>query len=233
MESDGFVVEDGRQIETNVHVFADENRKLLNSLPSCTFATKVSPSHTFRLMLKEGYYKFGTTKPNSDRANDFAFVRLDGMVESVEPLKFGRPPMPGETVYMVSTTANYASKRLDPSQLIARTCVNIHTYSGNSNTNSSFLNDCDNVGGDSSALYFARRGGNLEAVGLHESGGREAANGLDFDIATKDPNKGSYGMGLGFDDKMLSMSADLAKTAAERSNARLGHKTNSASSKGH
>jgi hypothetical protein len=232
-ESQGFVVEDGRQIETNVHVFTDENFKLLDPLPTCTFATKANPKRKYKLLLKEGWYKFGTSQPNSDRVNDFAFIRLDGEVENVEPLKFGAPPMPGETVYMISTGSDYSKKSLDPRQLVGRICTNLHTYRENANTNSSFLNDCDCVKGDSSSLYFANRGGVLEAVGLHQSGGWPTANGLEFNITTKDKDKLSYGMGLGFDAKMLSMSAELAKSAVERSNARLGRKLNSASSRNH
>jgi hypothetical protein len=224
-EADGFVVEDGRQIETNVHVFTDENFNLLDPLPKCTFSTKANPSRTFNLILTEGYRKFGTTRPNSDRANDFAFVRLDDVVDNIEPLKFGPPPMPGETIYMISTRSDYAIKPLDPDQLVGRACVNIHSYSATKNANSSFLNTCDNVKGDSSALYFANRGGVLQAVGLHQSGGRATANGLAFNITTKDKDKLSYGMGLGFDDRMLNMSAELVKRSSEQANARSERKT--------
>lgn len=223
----GFVVEDGGQIGTNVHMFADENLNLLDPLPKCTFSTKANPKRKFKLILKEGYYKFGTTQPDTDRTNDFAFVRLDGFVDNFEPLRYGRPPEPGEKIYMITTMSDYATKPMDPRQLVARTCVNMNTYRTTETMNSSFLNNCDNVKGDSAGLYFARRGGVLEAVGLHQSGGRAAANGLDFDITTKDIDKLSYGMGLGFDEKMLNMSAELAKRSNGQANARSQRKSNS------
>jgi len=223
MEAVGFVVEDARQIETNVHLFTDENRNILDPLPACTFTTKANPKRKYKLLLNEGNYTFGTTRPNSDRANDFAFVRLDKAVRNAIPLQFGHPPIPGETIYMISTNNDWSRKSLNLNQPVGRVCKNIHTYAGSDTTNSSFLNDCDNVAGDSGSLYFASRGGTLEAVGLHQSGGREAANGMPFNITTKDKSKASYGMGLGFDAKMLGMGAALAKSARERSTGRHGH----------
>jgi hypothetical protein len=198
-ESNAFLAGEGKAIVTTAHGFL----KAIASVdprdqPRCMFSTKQAPQKRMGVNISKAIY--GTTRPNSDRSRDWAVVPLRHPLASTRIPKFGDLPIPLEEVLMVTVSGD--GTNLDPSKLVGRTCMVRASFPGNEAQHSSFLSDCDNVSGDSGGVYFSRRDGVLELVGLHESGGYDAANGLQYDVATKDRHKGSYAMGLGFDGKL-------------------------------
>lgn len=209
----GVLVEDGGQILTSAHTYADENLKITEPFPSCQFHTKDNPKNKLGVVLNEGFYKLATHDPDKDRGNDYGLARLSQIVSGVETAKFGPPPVVGETLYLVTAFARGSKNKINPSQLVVRKCVTQESYRAEGDGQRTFLNTCDSAASDSGGVYFARREGKLESVGIHQSGGFESANGLSFDISNSDRKKLSYGMGIGINEKARKESADLARKA--------------------
>jgi hypothetical protein len=227
------IIEDGRQIITNAHVFAEENQSISEqNLPKCTFATKANPNRKIGLDLREGFYHFFSSNPHKDRRNDAALVRLKESIGDVEIPKVGSAPEVGETVYMVSNTGEGAIRPIDPHQLVAQDCTTLTSRQSTSSAIGFFTNDCSALPGDSAATYYVVRNGEIQAVGFEVVGGWATANGRPYDLTNPDPKLRSFSAGLIFDDRVLGESRALAKRANEMANRNSGRKVNSVPGKG-
>ncbi len=228
VEATAALIEDGGQIVTSAHLFADRTLRITKPLPSCYFYTKANPSRKIKLVLKEGSYIFGTTDPAKDHDNDYAFVRLAEPILDATPLRFGLPPRVGENLYLVTRMAKWTNKKIDQSQPIVRECIARNTYGHNGgSTVRSFTNDCDNAEGDSGGIYYARREGKLEVVGIHHGGGLQKANFQPYLTRSSDFNKVSYGLGVVLDDEILNSSKELARRASEMAGSKVKRRLDS------
>jgi hypothetical protein len=226
------IIEDGRQIITNGHVFSQKNMPIAERLPHCTFATKANPSKKIDLDLREGFYHFFSKNPRKDKLNDVALVRLKESVGDVEIPKVSTPPIEGETVYMVSHNSEGASHPVDSRQLVAQDCTAMYIKRNTDNAFGYFANDCSSLPADSAATYYAVRNGETVIVGFEVSGGFPSANGRPYDVNHPDSKLRSFSLGLTYDERLLSESRALAKRANEMANRNVDRKVNSAPGKG-
>ena len=228
LQANARLIEDGGQIITNAHVFVGKNKKIdKKRLPSCTFTSKSNPSHPIPVVLREGSYFFGSDSPLSDHLNDVALARLGETVRDVEIPKFGKPAEIGETVILVTTSADFSKKQIDSNQLVAQICDVNRSGPAKPGQGSYFFSECSSVPGDSAGVYYINRGGEFQAVGIHEGGGDVAMNGAPYDINHPDPKKRSFSLGLGFDERILQESRDLAIRGTNQADAKGDRKVNS------
>lgn len=167
-----FIVDGGRHILTNAHVFREGDQQ-------CAFSRKRSNQS---IPIDVDKATLGAKYDGQNKSLDWAIVPLKTEI-STAVFRLGKAPQIGEELFAVGVLAK--GKELDPSRLVGRRCTAVVRVDHPVGQNS-LLNDCDMIPGDSGSPVFARRNGVLELVGVHEAGSPVTANGKPFSLSDGD-----------------------------------------------
>jgi V8-like Glu-specific endopeptidase len=221
-----FLIDQGRAILTNAHVFVDESGNDRANIDKCFWQNKDEPFQRIQIEVGEHSPKLFTRSTVAKFYLDLAVARLEQTVPGVQPLPFDTPSPVKISAQLIMVSAAQLRMpslpkpetefiRGDPArpafafdysrEPIVQGCT-VMAVGGPADTvpNDTIYSDCSATKGSSGSPMVVRsQTGELAIKGVHVGGGQDAADYTEFTLDEARPMGRSYSNAIQFNQDIL------------------------------
>lgn len=204
----GALVHDGRVLVTNSHSFVDKKGQRREPLNECYFKTQGVVPEIQYLDFSEGNYDINDNWMANENVNDFAVVRLRGMMTYARafPIAPASETFEGRSFILVSAKPRSPGKPFPEDEPVVQVCGIRKVFPATFDYGTVYYGDCDLTNAGSGSIGLVMVNGRLNALSVASGSGEKDQDGQPYNEST-----GSISFHTPIKDNLLNAIMRLSK----------------------